>query len=97
MKYLVTEKSRNAKTGPILVTTSPSSTCPDACPLKADRSCYAKSGPLDQIWRGLDKTEIDQQFKNGKGHVTVRSHELLLGAPSDGDQRFRLKTSSCTD
>lgn len=45
-------KSSNAKTGPIPVSTSPASTCPDACPLKAG-GCYAKSGPLALHWAAV--------------------------------------------
>ena len=56
----LTLKSGNAKTGPIPVSTSPSATCPDACPFKLS-GCYAKSGPLAIHWskvtsgtRGMD-------------------------------------------
>ena len=52
-RYLVTERSRNAKTGPIMVTTTDSSSCPDACPFKSG-ACYAKAGPLALNWRKLD-------------------------------------------
>ena len=53
--YMITEKSRNAKTGPIMTVTSQSSTCPDACPLKV-KGCYAKYGPLGMQWRKHDAT-----------------------------------------
>lgn len=53
--YMITEKSRNAKTGPIMTVTSQSSTCPDACPLKT-KGCYAKYGPLGMQWRKHDAT-----------------------------------------
>jgi len=45
-----TLKSGNAKVGPMPVTMSSSSTCPDACPLK-DKGCYAKYGPIAMHWR----------------------------------------------
>lgn len=49
--YHLTMKSGNAKAGPIPVSTSTATTCPDACPLKA-RGCYAKAGgPLAMHWR----------------------------------------------
>jgi hypothetical protein len=50
MTIHLTLKSSNVKTGPIPVTTSEASTCPDACPLKAG-GCYAKSGPLGMHWK----------------------------------------------
>jgi hypothetical protein len=76
-KYIITEKSKNAKTGPIMVVTSPSDTCPDVCPLKAG-GCYAKGGPLAAIWRGLDATPAGEQFTNGRGKVTVRGLDALI-------------------
>jgi len=45
-----TRVSRNAKTGPIPVTTSSEETCPPACPLKG-AGCYAEGGPLAMFWR----------------------------------------------
>ena len=45
-----TRVSRNAKTGPIPVTTSSEETCPPACPLK-NAGCYAEGGPLAMFWR----------------------------------------------
>jgi hypothetical protein len=74
MRYLVTERSRNAKTGPIFVSTSPRETCPDACELKGKGGCDAESGPLAYIWDALDKTEAGLSFDNGRSQVTVGSH-----------------------
>ena len=45
----MTERSRNVKTGPMPVTTSSRSTCPDACPFKGN-GCYADIGPLRLYW-----------------------------------------------
>lgn len=47
--FALTVKSRNAKTGPIAVSTSTATTCPKACPM-ADSGCYAKYGPLGMFW-----------------------------------------------
>lgn len=58
MQVHLTLKSGNAKAGPIPVSTSPSSTCPDSCPLKAS-GCYAKSGPLALHWRAVDSGRGD--------------------------------------
>jgi hypothetical protein len=62
MNYLLTRKSRNKKTGPLAVSTSPRSTCPDACPLKG-KACYARFGPLGLLWNKLDKGEIGMSWK----------------------------------
>lgn len=60
----LTLKSANVKTGPIPVSTSDNSTCPDACPLKAG-GCYAKSGPLGMHWQKVSagkRGELLEQF-----------------------------------
>jgi hypothetical protein len=49
MNYHLTLKSSNKKTGPMAVSTSPQSTCPDECPLKKE-GCFADSGPLKIHW-----------------------------------------------
>lgn len=51
--YVLNPVSGNTKTGPIPVSTSNSSTCPDACPIKL-KGCYAKYGPVGMHWRKLD-------------------------------------------
>lgn len=53
MRVHVTLISKNAKTGPIPVTTTSSDTCPESCPFN-DGSCYAKAGPLALHWRSVD-------------------------------------------
>lgn len=54
MTYRVnlTLKSRNAKTGPIPVSTTTQHTCPKACPFNRSNSggCYADGGPLRIVW-----------------------------------------------
>jgi len=52
MTYALTLVSRNAKTGPIPVSTSTATTCPDACPFKRN-GCYADGGPLAIVWRNV--------------------------------------------
>lgn len=54
--YHFTPVSGNAKTGPIPVTTSGSSTCPTVCPLKAN-GCYAEYGPLKLHWDAVSRGE----------------------------------------
>lgn len=60
----LTLESKNAKTGPIPVSTSDRSTCPDSCPLKAG-GCYAKNGPLGVHWQKVSagqRGELLEQF-----------------------------------
>lgn len=61
MFYVLNPVSSNAKVGPMPVSTSNSTTCPDACPLKL-KGCYAKYGPSGMHWRRLDAG----QSKNAK-------------------------------
>ncbi len=51
--YVLKEVSGNRKTGPMPVSISNSSTCPDACPIKI-KGCYAKYGPTGMAWRNVD-------------------------------------------
>src|ERR1700730_15790519 len=71
-KFLVTEKSGNRITGPIMVTTSPRFTCPQACAFKRNGNgalagfCYAEDGMLGgYIWTLLDKSTAGQSILNG--------------------------------
>ena len=75
-KYLVTQKSANAITGPILVTTSVRQTCPTSCALKNSR-CYAETGYLGHfIWPALNRAALGSTFAN---NIAVRSLSELLG------------------
>jgi len=53
MKYRFTRKSRNAKTGPIPVTTTEKKSCPGTCPFK-NNGCYADGGPLAIVWKQVE-------------------------------------------
>jgi hypothetical protein len=64
----LTLKSRNAKVGPIPVSTSSAETCPDACPLKRN-GCYAEGGPLGILWAALSRATAGERYKSGKGNV----------------------------
>lgn len=56
MRVHLTPKSKNAKTGPIPVSTTERRSCPDACPFKGN-GCYAESGPLLLHWRKVSEGE----------------------------------------
>lgn len=74
MEYAVqfTEKSRNAKVGPMPVSTTSNNTCPDACPLKA-AGCYADGGPLGMIWRALSKATPGTRYAIPRGTADALS------------------------
>jgi hypothetical protein len=50
MQINLTLRSRNAKTGPIPVSTTSNETCPAACPF-IGHGCYAAGGPLGILWK----------------------------------------------
>jgi hypothetical protein len=50
--YHFTRVSRNAKTGPMAVTTTSANSCPPDCGFRHN-GCYAESGPLALHWRAV--------------------------------------------
>lgn len=62
MFYVLKEVSGNRKTGPMPVSTSNSSTCPDACPIKL-KGCYAKYGPTGMAWRNVDSGKAKEAIE----------------------------------
>jgi hypothetical protein len=82
-KFLITRKSANPITGPIMVTTSPRFTCPLSCPLRKDAdtatagACYAEHGALGGfVWTLLDRTPAGGTFQNG--NIKVYGFDELL-------------------
>jgi hypothetical protein len=53
MKFHLTLKSSNVKTGAIPVSTSSAETCPPTCPFNNSQGCYAGSGPLALHWKAV--------------------------------------------
>jgi len=53
--------SRNKKTGPIPVSTSQSSTCPDTCSFKS-KGCYAAMGKMRWFWEKVDNNTLGMSF-----------------------------------
>src|SRR5262249_14831154 len=83
-KFLITKRTANAITGPIMVTTSPRFTCPLNCTFrKGDRGehaglCYAEHGALGGfVWSLLDRTPAGKEMMNS---IRVHSFEELLYA-----------------
>jgi hypothetical protein len=52
----LTLSSSNVKTGPIPVSGSGSSTCPNACPLK-EKGCYGLGGHIRFHWNAIDRAD----------------------------------------
>jgi len=67
----LTVVSRNAKTGPIPVSTSSSDTCPNACPFNSSNAggCYANGGPLAIHWRKVTQGLSGKAWDNFLGMI----------------------------
>ena len=82
LHYHITLKSNNAKTGKIPVTTSDARTCPDSCPLKLSKTCYAKSGNLNLHWlkvsdgsRAISFNQLLEAIRNLPGNQLWRHNQ----------------------
>ena len=90
MRIYFTRQSRNAKTGPIPVSTSPAITCAASCPLK-DEGCYADGGPLGILWRKVSRGEAGlswEQFLEQVRELPPRimwRHNQAGDLPGEGD------------
>jgi hypothetical protein len=91
MNVHLTLKSSNAKTGPIPVSTSAATTCPEACPFKKS-GCYADSGPLAIHWskvtsgkRGIDWLSFIKQVRSFPAGQLWR-HNQAGDLPGVGDK-----------
>jgi hypothetical protein len=54
MRFHISPRSRNAKTGAMPVVTASRDTCPRHCPLR-EEGCYALRGPITWHWTALDE------------------------------------------
>jgi hypothetical protein len=64
-------RSRNAKTGPIPVSTTSADTCPDACPLKAG-GCYAVANfHLRQHWNKVTNGKRGEDYDTFLGKIAA--------------------------
>lgn len=82
-KFLITRRSENIHTGPIMVTTSPRVTCPFSCPLRKSANapsagvCYAEHGALGGwVWSLLDRLPVGGTYQNGS--IKIYGFEELL-------------------
>lgn len=85
-----TRVSRNAKTGPIPVTTTSEETCPESCPLKK-HGCYAESGPLALFWRKVTARQAGLSWQAALREIrklpkgTLWRHNQAGDLPGNGD------------
>jgi len=59
-----TRISSNTKTGPIPVSLTEQSSCPDTCPFKSNKSCYPFFSPLGFMWEALDHDGFHPSIKD---------------------------------
>jgi hypothetical protein len=67
LRFHLTPKSANVKTGPIPVSTTSAATCPPDCPFNNAQGCYAGSGPLKLHWDAVtrgDRGDVYADFLN---------------------------------
>jgi len=79
----LTLKSANAKTGPIPVSTSPKSTCPTDCAVRA--ACYASSGPLALHWAKVSSGERGTDWPTFIGQIAALPEGQLWRHNQAGD------------
>ena len=85
-----TRVSRNAKTGPIPVTTTSEESCPAACPLKRN-GCYAEGGPLAILWRKVTERKAGMAWDAAMAEIaklprgTLWRHNQAGDLPGIGD------------
>jgi hypothetical protein len=85
-----TRASRNAKTGPIPVTTTSEESCPHACPLKGN-GCYAEGGPLAILWRKVTERKAGLAWEAAMSEIaalpkgTLWRHNQAGDLPGTGD------------
>lgn len=98
--YHFTRVSRNAKTGPMPVTTTSANSCPPSCSLKRN-GCYAESGPLALHWRVVSEggrggsfDELLQDISTLRRHALWRHNQagdLTPSSPGLIDGRLLMK------
>ena len=83
----LTLKSRNAKTGPIPVSTTTSTTCPKACPFNRtnEGGCYADGGPLRIQWDKVTRHETGYEWAEFLDHVRALPEDQLWRHNQAGD------------
>ncbi len=84
MRFHITFRSRNQKTGPMPVVTSSRDTCPRHCPLR-DEGCYARHGPLGWHWTALDEGRTGHDLDTLLAHLKTLPPRTLWRYGQAGD------------
>jgi hypothetical protein len=87
-RYGLTRSSANKKTGPMAVSMTDRSSCPDACPMR-EKGCFANGWPLSLHWDRLPETGLTQkQFERALRKLPWYSlwrHDQAGDLPGEGD------------
>ena len=90
MRFSLTMKSNNRKTGPIPVSTSPKSTCPTSCPLRGG-GCYAEGGPLAIHWSAISKGKCGDTWQGFISKVQSLPNNQIWRHNQSGDLKGNRK------
>jgi hypothetical protein len=77
--------SRNAKTGPIPVSTTSAETCPPSCPFTDKGGCYAGNGPLNLFWQKVTLRKLGASWDSFVKQVTKIQRGALWRHNQAGD------------
>lgn len=77
VKVILLPKSSNAKTGNVIQSYSSRSTCPERCPFKDDKGCYADGLRTSRIWDRCENPKDDRFISNEK-ELKVALTDFLL-------------------
>lgn len=66
MKMILLPKSSNAKTGNVIQSYSSRSTCPERCPFKDGKGCYAEGLRTSRIWDRCENPKDARFISNEK-------------------------------
>lgn len=86
LKYHLTLKSNNRKTGRIPVSTSPANTCPTSCPFRG-KGCYAQGGPIAIHWSRLSRGESGSNWNEFLSQIQQLPMATLYRHNQAGDLR----------
>lgn len=82
--YHFTRISRNAKTGPMAVTTTSANSCPPDCGFRHN-GCYAESGPLALHWRAVSAGARGSTFEELLAQIRTLRRRALWRHNQAGD------------
>lgn len=77
MKMILLPKSSNAKTGNVIQSYSSRSTCPERCPFKDGKGCYAEGLRTSRIWDRCENPK-DARFISNEKELKLALTSFLL-------------------